>query len=302
MKYSLPAFLAVSIALIATAPLARADEAKSYLIKLNRPVTVGDKSHETFKYEAAKQQRVSSGEKVVSDKKEVLKAEVAGVGEVLALTPHGRIQKFTFKLEKFVVQTDEGAPQEPFKAGAIISGELNELGKAVYTSDGGEITKSARTVIEKLLELKPDKKIESDDDKIFGTLAPRAVGTEWKVIPADALATMPEDMPFKVAEKDLTGVVKFPAVKQVRGKDHGVFQAVITIQPKEMDLKGLKLNSMVIRAVMEKDVPLDPKAIVPFSKTVFSSTMDADGNTPNGPVHLEMTASETKTNESKNLE
>lgn len=301
MKYSAPAFLAVSIAIIATAHLAQADDAKSYLIKLNRPVKVGDKSHETFKLEAVKQQRVSSGEKVMSDKKEEIKAELTGVGEVLALTPNGRIQKLTFKLEKFVFQNDQEAPQEPFKAGATIAGELDPSGKAVYTSADGELTKASLSVLAKLLELKPDKKVESDDE-IFGTLAPRAVGTEWKVNAADALKTMPDDMPFKVAEKDFTGVVKFPALKQVGGKDHCIVQAIMTITPKEMDLKGLKLNSMVIRAEMTKDVPVDTKAVTPYSRMKFSSTVDAGGDTLNGPVHLEITASETKTNESKKIE
>src|SRR6185503_18650009 len=107
-------------------PCSGAEDAKAYKITLHRPAQVGDITHEHIKLQTNRSMRMTGGDKplegkLLDEKKEERKAELSGVREALEVSPHGKVLKLKFTVEKFSVQTGTEAAQEPFKAGTILT-------------------------------------------------------------------------------------------------------------------------------------------------------------------------------------
>ncbi len=295
MKASLQTILTLA-ACLAAVSLAPAEDAKTYKITLHRPPTVGTKTRDVFQVKTARAQRLTSDGKVLKETKEELQAELAGVTEPLEVSPHGKIQKVKFTVEKFSVQMDAGAAQEALQAGAVISGALDEKGKPSFTANAGEISPEALKVLMIVFELTPDRPNDPNDDVVFATNQPRTVGSEWEVNKAEMIKSMPADIPFKLTENQISGRVKFPSVKQTAGQDECAVQAEVTMKPTEMTgmPPGFQLAGINLVIGVNGLIPVDEKTVMPFGKASFRMNINGHMDTPNGKVVMEMSESRDK--------
>ena len=295
MKTALLPLLTLAACLAAFSP-ARAQDAKAYKITLHRPPVVGVKTHDVFQVKTERSQRISTGPKVLREMKEVLKADLAGVTEPLEVSPHGKIQKIKFTVEKFSVQVDAGAAVEALQPGSVVSGAIDEKGKPSFSSSAGVIPPAAAKVLAIVFELIPDRPNDTNDDTVFATTQPRAVGSEWEVNKAEMIKSMPADVPFKLAEAQITGRVKFPSVKQTGGQDECVVQADVTMKPTEMTglPPGFKIGGIDLVVGVNGRIPVDQKAVTPFSQASFRMKVTGQMDSPNGKVDMEMSESRDK--------
>ena len=291
-----------TIALVASESLCHAEGVKTYKLKLERPEVVGNKSRVHVITQFGKSQKMTSGDTVLKENKEELKAEASGVLEILAVSPRGKVQQFKLTLKKFSVQQDAAAPVEPFEAGETIAGALDESGKASFTYDSGPIPAAALKALNELFPLRPDRPNAVADDVVFATEQPRAVGTEWEINKAAALKSAPE-LPFKLTEDEISGKVKFPAVKQIDGKEHCLIEAEIRMKPTQ--IKGMppgfqiEKSEMVIR--IESPVPVDEKVTTGEDKMTTRGEFLGTGDTPNGKVRVEFNMWQRRERESENV-
>lgn len=300
MKAALPILLSIA-AWLAAVSAAPAEDVKAYKITLHRPPVVGVRTRDVFQVKTARAQRLSSDGKVLKETKENLQADLAGVSEPLAVSPQGKLQKVQFTVEKFSVQVDAGAAEEPVKAGTVISGALNEKGKPSFTSSAGEISPAALKVLLIAYELRTDRSNDLNDDIIFGTTQPRTVGSTWDLNKAELLKSMPEDLKFKLTADAISGRVKFPSVTQTAGQDECLVQTDITMKPTEMQglPPGFKIAEMELIVGMSGMVPVHEKAVIPFNKASFLMKMSGSMDTPSGPIVMEMTESRDKESKSQ---
>ena len=295
MKVALPIILTLA-ACFAAVSMAPAEDAQTYKITLHRPPIVGVKTRDVFQVKTARSQRLSSDGKVLKETKEAWQAELSGITEALEVSPHGKIQKVKFTVEKFSMQVDAGAAEVPLQPGTVVSGSLDEKGKPIFTSNLGAIPPAAAKVLTIVLELKQDRPNDSNDDIVFGTRQPRTVGSEWEINKAEMLSSVPSDMPFKIAENQISGRVKFPSVQQTADQKECVVQAEVTIKPTEMTglPPGFKLAGIELVIGLNGLIPVDEKVVTPFSKATFLMKMSGTLDTPNGPVVMEMTETRDK--------
>lgn len=295
MKDSLLSLLTLAACLAALSP-ARAQDAKAYKITLHRPPVVGAKTRDVFQVKTERSQRINSGPKVLREVKETLQADFAGVTDPVEVSPNGKMQKVRFTVEKFSTQVNAGAAEEPLKAGTVVTGALDEKGKPAFSSSAGPIPPAAARVLAIVFELLPDRPNDSNDDIVFGTTQPRAVGSEWDVNKAELIKSMPPDVPFKLTEAQITGRMKFPSVKQAGGADECVVQGEVTMKPTEMAglPPGFKVGGIDVVVSMNGRIPVNPKAVTPFSQATFRMKVSGQMDSPNGKVEMEMSESRDK--------
>ena len=286
--------------LLLTLPAA-ADEAKSFTLKVSRPPHPGDKSLEHFKMTSEEARKVIMDGKKLKGEAEDVRGEATGILEVLEVSPHGHAQKIKFTVEKFKCQKDVEAEAEPFKAGTVIAGNLGGDGKETFTVDGGEIDATAAKVLKAVLELTKDSETDVTDDIIFRTSQPHAAGSEWEMDKAAIIKSFSKDMPFKLAEKEVSATVKFAAVKMIEGTECAVLRPQAIMKPtvfKGMP-EGFKARTAHFKLGGEVTIPLDEKLISPSEKSTLDMSLNGTFDSPNGMVEMEVFSRMERERESK---
>ncbi|HWB06764.1 MAG TPA: hypothetical protein VG796_27315 [Verrucomicrobiales bacterium] len=280
---------------------ATAEEAKTYTLKLHRPPSAGDKSHEHFKISSEQSRKVSLGKQKLDENAEDFRGDFSGILEVLEVSPHGKPLKLQFTVETFKCQNGVDAETEPFKAGTVITAKVGKDDKAEFSIPNGKIEETAEKVLKGVMEMSKDRENDTTDDIVFGTDKPRAAGSEWPLDNKAMAKSIPPDFPFKVTESELSGTVKLAGMKSVDGVEHGILQSKIDMKPSS--LNGLppafKISSVSVKVTTEKLVPLDEKRISPSDNMKMEMQLTGTVDSPNGKATIEVFSRVEKQSESK---
>jgi hypothetical protein len=280
---------------------ALADEAKSYVLKLQRDPHAGEKSHESVKVTSEESVEATLGGRKLKSDAEEIRGELSGILEVIEVSPHGKVQKIQFTVEQFTCQKDVDAEEEPFEKGAVITGKLGGDGKEVYTVDGKQVGATAAKVLKAAFELSKDRENDVTDDVIFRTAQPRSPGTEWEMDKEALIKSLPDDVPFKLAVKEVTATVKFDSIKKVDGAECALLRPTATMKPSKITglPPGFKSNVSSLTISGEMLVPLDEKLIIPSGKTIVEMKLDGTVDSPNGQAEMKIYNRTEKVNASK---
>jgi len=245
-----------------------AQEAKTYTIQFERPDKVGEKWREEAKAVIEKSQLVKQGDKVIKEEKRDLRVTLSGEVEVLEVSARGDAMKSKFKVEKFTIQDEESPETQPVKPGTVITATGGEGRKDKFEADGKEITGDAAEALGELIQMKAADDKDMDENAVLGTKTPRAAGSEWEVDRKAFLESLPDDAPFELEPEDVSGKVKFPAVKTVNGIDYCQVQMAVTMKPKELKNMppGFKPSKINFKISHERLVAVDPALKSPGEK------------------------------------
>lgn len=279
-----------------------AQEAKTYSIKYERPDKVGEKWREEAKAVIEKSQTLKQGDKVIKEEKRDLRVTLSGEVEVLEVSAKGDAMKSKFKVEKFTIQDEETPETQPVKPGTVITATGGEGRKDKFEADGKEITGDAAEALGELIQMKAADDKDLDEDAMLGTKTPRAAGTEWEVDRKAFLESLPDDAPFDLEEEDVTGKVKFPAVKTVNGIECCQVQMAVTLKPKELKgmPPGFKPSKINFKVSHERMVAVDLALKSPGEK--MDQLMEFSGTIKGPAGSVEMSVYHRTTKERKRSE
>ena len=119
------------------------------------------------------------------------------------------------------------------------------------------------------------------------------------------IKSLPEDMPFKLTEKDVSGKVSFPSVTMIDGKEYCLIRAVVKLNPREMKAMPatFKSTKAVMTVSMEKLSPVEEKLSTPSEKQIFEMVLNGTIDSPDGgKVLMESFTREERQRESKPVE
>jgi hypothetical protein len=149
-------------------------------IHLSRTLPVGYTWGELTQFVSQQHETVSAGGSVVRDTTTNLAIELAGDYSVVALGPDGQPIRLRLAVDHMAVDTGAG-PAIAQLPGAIVI-ERGEPGSIV--GENGEAI--AEDTIALLRRVVPDHARPVDDDAVFGTRQPQAVGATWPLDPQGA--------------------------------------------------------------------------------------------------------------------
>jgi hypothetical protein len=213
MKPTLRPVLTLALLALALAPFAaplRAAAEKTHTVNLSPAWKVGEKYGYTNAVTMSMNITVSAAPpgqpfQPVQQQAQRRIARIEADAEVLAVFPHGGLQKAAFTIKKFTGTSGEAAVTDLLPAGAKLVAE--KKGDAdIFTVDGKPATPDLLDLLKLAIEL--DRAIGNDQD-VVGPKAPVAVGGTWPVNGALFVEPMKAQFGSALAAK---GTMKLDAI------------------------------------------------------------------------------------------
>jgi hypothetical protein len=259
-----------------------------YLIRLTRPSKVGDRFHLDAKGTTREQERITVGDQVQKDDKDV-SVHLVAAATVLAIDPKADATRIEYLIES-CQKTEAGKTEEILPAGRRVVAESNTEGETVFTVDGDpaleDISKALGVVISAHTPGTPS------DDEIFGTSERKRVSDSWS-INSETTAAYLSKAGMKVSPENLKGTVSLDAVKTVGGVKALALTARLNARGMVMDLPDfMQLEKSSMTGEFTTLVPADPEVpnLLP-NKITMQIVFRAKGQKPDtgSPVSIEET-------------
>jgi hypothetical protein len=277
MKISLLAPLCV---LAVLAPFTHAQEAKTYLIKMERPERVGDQYDSKIGLTSSMKQQVLTGGKISREQVTANEGTLESLTEVTKVDQRGKINGLKITVKKFTITSKEEA-EVSVPAGKVIL--ANRTGdKKSFTIDGEAAAPAVNKMLSDMFSLgRSESEDKVSDDAIFGMEKPHAPGTEWDVDVQKMQASMPKE--FEFAEVGSSGKMKFEKIAKVAGIDCAVLASTVKLKAKGM--KGVPPESTKKAEIvidLKGDFPLTVAEQNPTQSMVMKMDFDAVMTQPDG--------------------
>lgn len=255
--------------------------AQDYEVRLDRPLTVGQRGRETGK--------ISLHQKTffVADGAETLVGERAMTVEydidwkVLEVGKLGGLKKIESTVRRFQ-KVGEAVDEELIAVGTRIVSRGEKTAK-VHEADKGGLPEEALVVLNNTIHFEVDG--VAPGDEVMGTKERKKVGETWAYnVPAAAKSMAALGM--KVAEKDLSGEVKLASVGDRGGVRCMEIQTVLKVVkmalPQDGLPAGVKALSGAATVTSKTWLPLDKAT--PELGVEVNETLDFLYETPDGKV------------------
>jgi hypothetical protein len=252
----------IAVALLAVASTAPATD--TYPIKLVRPPKVGQKYTFTAEGAVTRHTTISAGGKQIDTNEEEFGIHLEGTVEVLAVNKDGEEGKTACTVTKCTRVTPEGE-SELIPAGRVITATGSKE-ETTFAIDQGQLSAEAKEALD--LVLRMGEEDGYNDDKIYGTTTPQAVGGTWNM---DAKASSDEARDDEVIfePKDASGTMRVDKVESVDGiqclRISGSTE-IKRLQVKSPD--GLKFEDGTLKAHYGGAYPVDVKLPGPVRESI----------------------------------
>jgi hypothetical protein len=230
----------------------------TYAIHLTRHTTVGFAWSETAHFTQLQQTIVHDAQgAVVSDQTQGTAIELTGDYTVLTVSPSGDPAQMRLVLRAFTVDAGTGAVTPSVPGNALLIDRTNDT----ITGAAGEPLDAA--LVAALRSVVPDRAPPVDDDLVFGTREPQAVGASWP-IDSEGAARGLAALQLTVAPADVGGSSTLVDAGNEGG--HDVLELRTVISAHHVGMPGLPQGSVERRAdvlagiemVLPVDVSLPP--------------------------------------------
>jgi hypothetical protein len=187
-----------------------------------------------------------------------------------------------FVVEQLAQVSGDGT-RELFPAGTKLHGK--QAGKSWnYSVSGKPVAKDLSESLKTLL----DESLEStDDDAVFGSGMPRAVGEQWSI----DTSKLPKDKDIGFKPEDASGMAKLTAVKDIAGIE--CLQIEAEVMFRNLSLNKLPHSAKVLEAQMVAHFvglfPTNPNLPRLSDGSAMDMKVKFQAQSPNGPVIGEMT-------------
>lgn len=267
--------LCIVVATTGSAAIAQPEAAKpkpAYEIRLFRPLKQGDR----YRLKATDTRKqflmLSRDGKVQQTKSKTTRFQLEAEVTILKVDNLGHPLKKALAIERFT----DGKRNELLKKGDIVFAESIE-GKTVYRLQTGPLPAAVISRLRGVVKTRSTDNAE-DDEAIFGSKQPRAIGATWNVNPAGVAKAL------NVDAQAVSGRVTLKERTRVEGLDclRVVAEIKVTSFPgaKRLEAGGYQLQKPSIAATLSQDVPVDLQN--PSTRRTASVTMQATmiGTTP----------------------
>ncbi|MBS0658205.1 MAG: hypothetical protein JSR82_08165 [Verrucomicrobia bacterium] len=256
--------------------------AEDYLIKLDRPMKVGDRYRVVTKGSQVQVSNVRAGDKVIPEQRQAREVEFEAAVEVLAVSPKGKPQKVRLTETKVSAKAD-GKPAEVFPDGTAIEAEYTTK-KTVYTRDGKPLEDKAGKLLAVVFRLSGD---ESPDDTMFGTTERKQVGQRWNLNAEAAAAALSSSTGTKFEAKDLQGGCTLEAVVPGAGGPALRIAGDFLINSFQVPLpNGLRMRKGRVTSKIGGLFPVDPAKGVLQQNISTITEIEADGTNNGVPLDV----------------
>lgn len=261
----------------------------SFAIKFNRPVRVGQKTHDVLKATVKKSHRITQGGKTHKEEAIEFRAELSGVSEVREVTAEGKTRRLVFTVETFSLSEGGKPAVQPFKKGTVIDATGVADRKKKFEVAGKEVTGPAAKALSECFSLSGPNKKEMNEDEVFGSAQKRPPGSEWDINAKALVEFFPAEVPFVLKADEVSGKVKFTGIGEHGGVSCCELKMEITMKPASFKgmPDGFKLSKADIGSSAEKMLPVDAASLIPEEKV--DQRVDFTGTIPtsDGPVNIE---------------
>lgn len=234
-------------------PVSALHAADDYVIRLNRPMRVGDRYRIDAKGAKREQQRITISGQVQNESK-VLSVHLIAVGRVLAVDSRRRASRTEYLIET-LQRTSLGTTEDVLSAGRKVVAE-SKGGKTMFTVDGGPASAPVSDALSVVISASaPDS---PTDDEIFGTRERKRVGESWSIDSASAAAYLSK-AGLSVSPKDLEGKVSLDDVTTVGAVKALEITAHLRAERMKVSLPDwAKIEEASMEAGFTGLVPVDP--------------------------------------------
>jgi len=184
--------------------------AQEYPIKLDRPVTVGDRTTRSTTITGKLHIVAKDANATLDDRTTTYTIDYAAEITVLAVDSTGYVTKDTHRIVK-CRRFQGDVSTDYFQPGALVTASF-ENGQEVFTKDAQPVTPQQAGILRTIITLNPYAPTE---DQILGTTEPRKVGDVWPVnatlLTQDVAGEMPKG-PTYSGKAQLVGLVPVSGV------------------------------------------------------------------------------------------
>ena len=256
------------VSIIAFIPSVKAEEGKTYQIRMERPEKPGKKFDVTvISNSVTSQQSIKDGA-VVKESRLSFGGTLQCTEEVMAVGKNGEVTKSKFVVQKFTVTKTLGKEEASFDAlepGQILIWEMD--GDSMQITNNVKFGDPDSPRVLAYMFQRMNYVIDMKEDVIFDTETPRAIGQEWGVDLKNLKSGLPVGSLYeKISEDKSSGQVKF---EKLDASNPGAEAAVISAKFKlvAMAMKRMedaKLQNASLEIEFNGRFPLDMK-IPPLS-------------------------------------
>jgi hypothetical protein len=208
--------------------------AQTYTIRLHRPARVGLRTRETHIANNREIRVVHANGSVASREEQQTRVEFAALAEVLAVNSVFKPTRVRYTVERF--ETSDGTQStRVLAAGTVI--EVNRSAsreQSTVTIAGTSASEAIREALGEAINLSVN---DVSEDAVFGTRAPRALGTSWDVN-FEALRTEMEQGPLEIPPDRIQGTV---TLADVVNRDHN--DPLLDVRSR-VNINGARLRSV----------------------------------------------------------
>ncbi len=264
-------------------PVAAVPDGK-FRVVLFRKARVGERVRLTRTVSDLTSQRVIQNGKVVKNQTLRQHVEFEAVTEVLAVTVKGRPSRTRYTIKRFAARMGRGM-KPIFKPGTVLTVQRGGKAERSITSSAGPLSKEQLAAAKLVISL---RKSRANDQEIFGTSEPRAIGESWPINSKRGKQSMEEEGIAKL--RSLNGKTTLVAERQVEGVP--CLEVLGRMEADIEHLPGLPKDTKVVRGKLRARLtglfPTDPKLLPP--KKTSSMTFDVVSRTtsPKGIMELHL--------------
>lgn len=187
-----------------------AQDAKKYTINLSRDYKVGQKLEISITNQESSKMELKKNGTAQDPRNQAIEAKFDGIQEVLEVKD-GKLAKAKITVKKLVA-TMGGKEETILKTGVVIDASYGSE-NVTFKVDGEEPTQKERAILSKFFQ--PNKK-GTDDDELFGSKTPQAVGDKWEINSAAAAAGFSKNG-MELDEKEISGWMKLVKIVEEDG-------------------------------------------------------------------------------------
>ncbi len=262
-------------------PVAAVPDGK-FRIVLFRKATVGERVHLSRTVSDLTSQRVIQNGKVVKNQTLRQHVEFEAVTEVLSVTAKGRPSRTRYTIKRFAARMGRGM-KPVFKPGTVLTAQRGSKAERAITSSSGPLSKEQLAAAKLVISL---RKSRANDQEIFGTSEPRAIGESWPINSKRGKQSMEEEGIAKL--RSLNGKTTLVAERQVEGVP--CLEVLGRMEADIEHLPGLPKDTKVVRGKLRARLtglfPIDPKLLPP--KKTSSMTFDVVSRTTSSKGMVEL--------------
>jgi hypothetical protein len=258
-------------------PVAAADEAEGYEVRIERSSKAGDR------YKMSAKVTVDSETKTTVEGGESEEVKVNASCRLLAeytavaVTKRGAPKEVRLKVLEAECMED-GKKASFFKAGDVIHMHVED--DEYVTEINGEEPDSVQSeVLDALIYLSDED--DATEDEMFGTKEKVKVGAQWKMNREALVADWARDGFEGLKVEDMEGGTSFSEMTEIGGKPALRLKGAFKIEAKDVTMpslpEGMKAKRYMVSVTDELDSPVDVTSVDARVKMDYKSETEAEG-------------------------